>query len=76
MAQLSPYMAEHMKCILDGVNLDYIYDNEPLRFEYSFIVSNDLCNRNKKINVQDPLEEVNLGEGGDQRPTYINQLLS
>ena len=42
MAQLSTYMAEQMKCTLDGVNLDCIYDNEPLGFEYSSIVSNDV----------------------------------
>ena len=51
MAQLSTYMAEQMKCTLDGVNLDCIYDNEPLRFEYSSTASNDLCSRNKKIDV-------------------------
>ena len=51
MAQLLTYMAEQMKSTLDGVNLDCIYDNEPLRFEYSSIVSNDLCSRNKKIVV-------------------------
>ena len=75
MAQMSAYMAEQMKYNLDGVNLNCIYDNELLRFEYSSVASNDLCSRNKKIDVQDRLEEVDLDEGGDKQPTYINQLL-
>ena len=55
--------------------MDCIYDNEPLGFEYSSIVSNNLCGRNKKIEVQDPLEEVDIGEGRDKQPTYISKLL-
>ena len=75
MAQMSAYMAEQMMYTLDCVNLNCIYDNELLRFKYSSVVSNDLCSRNKKIDVQDPLEEVDLDEGGDKQPTYINLLL-
>ena len=52
MAQLSTYMAEQRKCTLDGVNVGCIYDNEHLGFEYSSVVSNELCSRNKKIDVQ------------------------
>lgn len=28
-----------------------------------------------KVDVQDPLEEVNLGDEGDKKPTFISQLL-
>ena len=76
MAWLSTYMVEQKDCTSDGVNLDYIYDNEPLEFDYSSVVSNDLCSRNKKIEVQDPLEEVDIDKGGDRWPTYISKLLS
>ena len=75
MAQLS-YMVEHTKCTRNGVNLDCIYDNELLGFECSSVVSNDLCNRNKRLIVQDPLEEIDLGNGKEKRPTYISTLLS
>lgn len=42
--------------------LDCIYDGEPLGFE------KDLMTSTKKMQVHDPLEEVNLGDG----PTYIS----
>ena len=50
-AQLSAYIVEQKECTPDGVNLDCIYNNEPLGFEYSPVVFNDLCSRNKKIEV-------------------------
>ena len=75
MARLSAYMVEQKDCTFDCVNLDCIYDDEPLGLEYSSFVSNDLCSRNKKIEVQDPLEKVDIGERGDRRPTYISNLL-
>ena len=58
------------------MNLDCIYDNEPLGFEYSSVVSIDLCNRNKRLIMQDPLEEIDLGNGKEKRPTYISTLSS
>ena len=57
LAQLPAYMAEQVNYTIECTNLDYIYDNEPLGFEYSSPISNDLCNKNKKFEVQGPLEE-------------------
>ena len=51
MAQLLTYMVEQMNCTHVGANLDYIYNNEPLGFKYSSIISNDLCSRNKKLDI-------------------------
>ena len=62
MARLSAYMVEQMNCTHDGACLNYIYDSELLGFEYSSIVSNDLCNRNKKLEMQNPLEEIDLSD--------------
>src|ERR1051325_5440511 len=45
--------------------LDCIYDNEPLDFEKDHMAP-------KKMQPQDPLEEINLGAEGDRRPTYIS----
>ena len=41
-------------------------DNEPLGFE------KDPLSDNIKMLAQDPLEEVDLGEGGVKRPTYVS----
>ena len=46
--------------------LDAIYDDEPLGFE------KDPLAHNVRMLAQDPLEEVNLGEGPVNRPTYIS----
>lgn len=46
--------------------LDFIYDNEPLRFE------KDPFESNEKMQAQDPLEEADLGDRAVKRPTYIN----
>lgn len=43
-----------------------IYDDEPLDFEKKSVVSVT------KMQPHDPLEEVDLGEGTDKRPTYIS----
>ena len=51
MAQLLAYIVEQMKCTHGGVSFDCVYDFEPLGFEYSFVVSNDLCNENKKLDM-------------------------
>src|SRR3954471_18525698 len=49
--------------------LDVIYDEEPLGFE------KDLMASNIKVLAQDPLEEVNLGEGDRKRITYVSAKL-
>lgn len=46
--------------------LDAIYDDEPLGFK------RDPLEPNIKMLVQDPLEEIDLGEGTVKRPTYIS----
>lgn len=46
--------------------LDCIYDNEPLGFE-----KNPL-NELQKIQTQDPLEEIDLGDGVTKIPTYVS----
>ena len=46
--------------------LDAIYDDEPLGFE------RDPLANNIKMLAQDPLEEIDLGEGTTRRPTYIS----
>lgn len=46
--------------------LDCIYDDELLGFE------KDPTNFSVKMHAQDPLKEVDLGDGGIKRPTYIN----
>ena len=49
--------------------LDAIYDDEPLGFE------KDLLADGVRMLAQDPLEEVNLGEGPIKKPTYISAKL-
>ena len=49
--------------------LDAIYDDGPLGFE------RDPVAPSAKMLAQDPLEEVNLGEGTEKRPTYISAKL-
>lgn len=51
---------------LETQRLDLIYDNEPLGFEKN--PSNEL----QKMQAQDPLEEIDLGDGITKRPTYIS----
>src|ERR1051325_762677 len=50
--------------------LDAIYDTEPLGFK------KDPTNSGAKMIAQDPLEEVNLGDGNTKRITYISTKLS
>jgi hypothetical protein len=44
--------------------LDCVYDDEPLGFE------KDPMGSAEKMKAQDPLEEVDLGDGSIKRPTY------
>lgn len=46
--------------------LDCIYDNEALGFE------KNLLNELQKMQAQDPLKEINLGDEVSKRPTHIS----
>nr|XP_025678255.1 uncharacterized protein LOC112778105 [Arachis hypogaea] len=61
-------MADREGCI-DSVPYDCIYDG-PLGFE-----KNNNTDTVKKVEVQDPLEEVDIGNGDYPRPTYVNKML-
>lgn len=49
--------------------LNFINDNSPLGFEKS------LSPNLKKMEAQDPLEEINLGSEENWKPTYVSKLL-
>lgn len=51
---------------VQGQKLDTIYDDEPLGFE------KDPLENNIKMLAQDPLEEIDLGNGRIRRTTYIS----
>ena len=51
---------------IQNQRLDSIYDDDPLGFEKDPLVNNI------KMLVQDPLEEIDMGEGLAKRPTYIS----
>ncbi|MCI14504.1 hypothetical protein A2U01_0035635, partial [Trifolium medium] len=46
--------------------LDCIYDDEPLGFE------KDPSSSNQKMQSQDPLQEIDIGDGSVKRPTFIS----
>ncbi|CAJ2645601.1 unnamed protein product [Trifolium pratense] len=46
--------------------LDCIYDDEPLGFE------KDPHSSIQRMQAQDPLQEIDIGDGSVKRPTYIN----
>src|SRR3954469_15602668 len=50
--------------------LDGIYDDEPLGFEM------DPTGSVKRMQAQDPLEEIDLGDGIIKRPTYVSTRLT
>src|SRR4051812_49195567 len=50
--------------------IDGIYDDEPLGFEM------DPSGTVKKMQAQDPLEEIDLGDGILKRPTYVSTRLT
>jgi len=52
--------------MVEGQKLDCVFDDEPLGFE------KDPSLENKKIQAQDPLEEIDLGDGSVKRPTYVS----
>jgi len=51
---------------MENQRLDCIYDDETLGFE------KDPMGPTQKMQAQDPLEEVDLGDGTIKRPTYIS----
>ena len=54
--------------VQDKTPLDCIYDDEPLGFEKS-------DHQDKTVEVEDPLEELNLGDDQNPKVTYISSLL-
>jgi hypothetical protein len=50
--------------------LDCIYDDEPLGFE------KDPISSNQRMQAQDPLQEIDIGDGPIKRPTYISNKLT
>ncbi|PNX65520.1 hypothetical protein L195_g054579 [Trifolium pratense] len=46
--------------------LDCIYDDEPLGFE------KDPHSLSQRMQAQDPLQEIDIGDGSIKRPTYIS----
>ncbi|KAK2436243.1 protein NYNRIN [Trifolium repens] len=69
-------MATGAKVESDGISmpqaqrLDCIYDEEPLEFE------RDPLNETPKMQAQDPLGEIDIGNGSVKRPTYISANIS
>jgi len=57
---------EPKEMIVKGQKLDCVFDDEPSGFEKV------LSSANIKIQAQDPLEEIDLGDGSVKRPTYVN----
>jgi len=53
-------------CSIQNQRLDWVYDDEPLGFE------KDPMGSAKRMKAQDPLEEVDMGDGSIKRPTYIS----
>jgi len=51
---------------IENQKLDCIYDDEPLGFE------EDPVGSTTKMRVEDPLEEVDIGDGSVKRPTYVS----
>jgi hypothetical protein len=56
----------HGETVPDVQRLDCIYDDEPLGFE------KDPLSFNPKMQAQDPLQEIDIGNGSVKRPTYIS----
>ncbi|WJX27585.1 hypothetical protein P8452_16392 [Trifolium repens] len=61
-------LATGANALIPGNNqrLDCIYDEEPLGFE------KDPISSNQKMQAQDPLQEIDIGNGSVKRPTYIS----
>lgn len=59
-------MVEGHKDKSESQRLDCIYYNEPLGFEKEPLVSS------KRMQAQNPLEKIDLGDGTIKKPTYIS----
>ena len=70
MVRPSAYLADREGCAVEGALYDCIYDLGPLGFEKKF------TNNVKKVEVQDPLEEIDIGYRGQACSTYLSKLLS
>lgn len=57
---------EPKEIIYEGQRLDCVFDDEPLGFE------KDPSLETTKIQAQNPLEEIDLGDGSIKWPTYIS----
>ncbi|KAK2422894.1 hypothetical protein QL285_033388 [Trifolium repens] len=72
-ADVHQSMATEAKVESDGISmpqaqrLDCIYDEEPLGFE------KDPLNETPKMQAQDLLEEIDIGNDSVKRPTYISE---
>ena len=69
LAQLSAYVSDRGSCTSNSALGDYIYDFDPLEFESS------INSANKKVEIEDPLEEVDIGFDNVRRSTYVSQNL-
>ncbi|MCH88069.1 hypothetical protein A2U01_0008950, partial [Trifolium medium] len=61
---------ENGKVLPKMQRLDCIYDDEPLGFE------KDPSSSNQKMQSQDPLQEIDIGDGSIKRPTFISANIS
>ena len=70
LARLSTYVADKSSGTSNNALGDCVYSFDPLGFE------NYVNNVNKKVEVQNLLEKVDIGYDNEKRPTYISQNLS
>jgi len=63
---IESFSEEPKEIMVDGQNIDCVFDDEPLGFE------KDPSIMNKKIQAQDPLAEIDLGDGSIKRPAYVS----
>lgn len=64
-----PDKLQPMNGEIDSLNtqrLDCVYDDEPLGFKKDPVIVT------KRMQAQNPLEEIELGDGTNKRPTYIS----
>lgn len=66
--RLSAYLADRSVYTFDGVPADYILDDEPLGFEKG-------SEEKLKLEVDDPLEEIDIGTDGERRPISVSKFL-
>ena len=66
--RLSAYLADRAIYTNEGVLSDCIIDDSPLGFERSF-------DERQNVEIEDPLEEVNLGTETEKRPIFVSSFL-